>query len=163
MTQPPSKGPNLSRPELASELVHDILKKKLEERRQGRPPGGSGAAARQRRFRLAFAILLPIFLGLAGWNLTVGNKPPTVFTQEEIDAGVRFKVFLAVQALQAYRDSTGQWPASLAAVGFANEGLTYEQVDTSFAITALSGDLPFTYHSGDDLSFFRDAPQVMTR
>ncbi len=161
MTQPPGKGPNLSRPELASELVHDILKNKLEERRQGSSGGGKNASARQRRFRLAFAILLPIFLGLAAWNVTVGSKPPTVFTQEEIDAGVRFKIFLAVQALKAYRDSTGQWPASLAYVGFAEEGLNYQQQDTSYVITAMSGDVPYTYRSGDDLTFFRDAPQVM--
>jgi len=161
VTQPPGKAPNLSRPELASELVHDILKHKLEERRRGSSGGGKHAAARQRRFRLAFAVLFPIFVGLAAWNITAGRQPPAVFTQEEIDAGVRFKIFLAVQALKAYRDSTGQWPASLVSVGFADEGLTYQQRDTFFVISAMSGDVPYTYRSGEDLTFFRDAPQVM--
>ena len=166
MTQPPSKDPNRSRRELASELVHDILKDKLAERRQERskrPGSDSSAAARLRRFRLALAILFPLFLGLLAWNLTAGRKPPVVFTPAEVDAGARFKIFLAVQALKAYRDSAGHWPTSLRQVGFGDEGMTYEQVDTSYVITAVSGGTAFTYRGGEDLSFFRDAPRELTR
>lgn len=164
MTQPPSKGSNLSRPELASELVQDILKHKLEERRQEQGGDHHGQGRQQQgRLRTVLLALLPLFLGLVVWNLTAGRKRPVVFTQAELDAGARFKVFLAAQALTSFRDSAGHWPASLAQVGFADEGLSYQQADTTYELTAVSGGIRFTYRSGEDLSFFRDAPQDLMR
>lgn len=163
MNRPEPKKPSLSRTELASELVHDILKTKLEEKRRGEAPKASPEAKRLRRLRLTLIGLLPVFLGLVIWNVTAGRKAPVVFTAAEVDAGVRFKMFLAAQALRTYRDSTGRWPAGLEAVGFGNEGLRYELTDTSYLLTGMSGDTPFTYRAGDDLAFFRDASQELLR
>jgi hypothetical protein len=86
-----------------------------------------------------------------------------VFTPAELDAGSRFKIFLAAQALEAYRDSTGTWPESLEIVGFANEGLTYEVEDTTYIIQTTVAGAPVVYRSGDNLDFFRDASQELIR
>lgn len=157
------KKPNRSRPDLASELVHDILKKKLEDKQRGEAPKPSAAATRLRRLRLTLLTLLPVFLGFMLWNLTAARQTPVVFSPAEMDAGVRFKMFLAAQALRTYRDSTGRWPASLDAVGFAGEGLEYDVVDTSYVLTGMSGEIPFTHRAGEDLAFFRDASQDLLR
>ena len=128
---------------------------------QARTDDQAGRRERMRRI-LVFA-LVPAFLLLLGWNLTRGGTPPQVFTPAELDAGSRFKIYLAAQALKAYRDSAGVWPASLDAVGFANEGLTYEVVDTTYVIQTTVGGAPVFYRSGDDLAFFRDASRELVR
>ena len=163
MTQPPPKEPNQTRRELASELVHSIMKDKVEERERARGKAQDEGTRQQRMRRILVFGLLPAFLVLLGWNLTRGGEPPQVFTPAELDAGSRFKIFLAAQALKAYRDSTGTWPASLDVVGFANEGLTYEVVDTTYVIQATVGGAPVVYRSGDNLDFFRDASQELIR
>ena len=161
MTPTPPKRPSASRPVLASELVQDILKTKVEEKKQ---QAQSEVARRRDRLRkVNYFLLIPLFLALLAWNVLRSDKPPEVFTRAEVDASVRFKVYLAVQALKAYRDSAGVWPTSLEVVGFANEGLTYQRVDTTFQISAATNDSPFTYRYGDDLAFYRDAAQSLMR
>lgn len=108
-------------------------------------------------------MLLGVFLILGAWNVTRAGERRQVFTPSELDAGVRLKIYLTVQALQAFRDSAGRWPASLDEVGFASEGLAYRRLDTTFQIVATSGDTPFTYRSGDDLAPFRDAARELVR
>lgn len=165
MTQPPPKEPTQTRRELASELVHSIMKDKVEERERQRGQGQAQdqVARRERMRRILVFGLLPAFLVLLGWNLTRGGTPLQVFTPAELDAGSRFKIFLAAQALKAYRDSTGEWPASLDAVGFGGEGLTYALADTTYTIQTTIGGAPVVYRSGDDLQFFRDASQELMR
>lgn len=163
MTQPPPREPSQTRRELASELVHSIIKDRVEERDRGQAPGHGHGARRQRMRRTLVFGLLPAFLLLLGWNLTRGSTPPQVFTPAELDAGSRFKIFLAAQALKAYRDSTGSWPGSLDAVGFGNEGLTYEIVDTGYVIQTTVGGAPVFYRSGENLDFFRDASRELIR
>ncbi|HXV89947.1 MAG TPA: hypothetical protein VD707_01175 [Gemmatimonadales bacterium] len=165
MTQPPPKEPGQTRRELASELVHSIMKDKVEERdrQRGQTQTQDQVGRRERMRRILVFGLLPAFLLLLGWNLTRGGTPPQVFTPAELDAGSRFKIYLAAQALKAYRDSAGAWPASLDAVGFGNEGLAYEVVDTTYVIQATVGGAPVFYRSGDDLAFFRDASRELVR
>ena len=165
MTPPPPKEPTQTRRELASELVHSIMKDKSDqrERERGQAQSRDEGAKRARMRRVLVFGLLPAFLLLLGWNLTRGSAPPQVFTPAELDAGSRFKIFLVAQALKAYRDSAGTWPASLDAVGFANEGLTYQVVDTTYVIQTTIGGAPVSYRSGDDLQFYRDASQELMR
>jgi len=165
MTQPPPKEPTQTRRELASELVHSIMKDKSDQRdrERGQAQAQDQGAKRGRMRRVLVFGLLPAFLLLLGWNLTRGSTPPQVFTPAELDAGSRFKIFLAAQALKAYRDSAGAWPVSLDAVGFGGEGLTYEVVDTTYVIHSTIGGAPVSYRSGDDLQFFRDASQELMR
>jgi hypothetical protein len=162
MTDQPPRGQKPRRG-LASELVHDILKNKLEAREHSQATEDKRVQRHQRARQIVFFVLLPLFVAAMGWNLTVGRKPPVVFTQAEIDASTRFRIFLAAQAVRAYRDSAGQWPQSLAAAGFAGEGLTYQLVDTSYVINATSGGVLFTYRAGADLGYFRDAAQELLK
>ena len=163
MTQPPSRDPGPSRRELASELVQSIIKDKAEERERGAAAEKGRGARRERMRRVLVFGLLPAFLILLGWNLTRGRAQPVVFTPAELDAGARFKIYLAAQALKAHRDSAGTWPASLDLVGFADEGLTYQVIDTTYVLQTMIGGAPFTYRSGEDLTFFRDASQELIR
>ena len=121
MTQPPSKGPNPSPRERASELVQDILKQEVEKRGGRHRPTLEG---RRRRPAITLYVLFGVCLTLAAWNVMRSGPQPQVFTSSELDAGVRLKIYLAVQALQAHRDTAGTWPASLDVIGFASEGLT---------------------------------------
>jgi hypothetical protein len=139
------------------------MKDKVEERERERGKAQDQGTRQQRMRRILVFGLLPAFLVLLGWNLTRGGEPPQVFTPAELDAGSRFKIFLAAQALEAYRDSTGTWPESLEIVGFANEGLTYEVEDTTYIIQTTVAGAPVVYRSGDNLDFFRDASQELIR
>jgi hypothetical protein len=139
------------------------MKDKADERERGAAAARGEGVRRERMRRVLVFGLLPAFLVLLGWNLTRGRATPVVFTPAEVDAGARFKIYLAAQALKAFRDSAGTWPASLEAVGFAGEGLTYELSDTTYLLHTTIGGAPFTYRSGDDLAFFRDATQELVR
>lgn len=158
-----SREPNQTPRELASELVQSIIKDKTEARERGEARAQDEEARRRRLRRILVFGLLPAFLVLLGWNLTRRSQNPEVFTPAELDAGTRFKIYLAAQALKVYRDSAGTWPPSLDVVGFANEGLSYEIVDTSYVLQGNVGGAPVFYRSGDDLSFFRDASQELMR
>ncbi len=162
MTHQPPPGQPPVRPGLASELVHDILKDKREAREQSEAKGDQ-RVVRQRRARRTVLALLPLFVLALGWNLAAGRKTPVVFTPAELDASTRFRIFLAAQAARAYRDSAGRWPQTLAAAGFAGDGLTYQLVDTGYVINATSGGVLFTYRSGADLNYFRSAAQELVR
>jgi hypothetical protein len=163
MTQPPPREPTQSRRELASELVQSIIKDKVDERERGQARALTLQSRRTRTRRVLIFGLLPAFLVLLAWNLTRGAEAPQVFTPAEVDASTRFKVYLAAQALRVYRDSAGSWPATLDAVGFGNEGLTYQVQDTSYEIRTTIGGQAFVYRSGDPLDYFRDAPQELIR
>lgn len=163
MSQPPTRDPSQTPRQLASELVQSIMKDKVDERERGTAEARNLGARRERLRRIMVFGLLPAFLVLLGWNLTRGAEKPQVFSPAEVDAGARFKIYLAAQALKAYRDSAGTWPPSLDVVGFENEGLTYRVTDTTYVIEATIGGAPFSYRSGDDLAFFRDASQELMR
>jgi hypothetical protein len=163
MTQPPPREPSQSRRDLASELVQSIIKDKTDQRERGEARVVGQQARRERMRRVLIFGLLPAFLVLLGWNLTRGAAPPEVFTPAEVDASTRFKIYLAAQALRVYRDSAGSWPTTLDHVGFGDEGLAYSVTDTSYEIQTTIGGQPFVYHSGDNLEFFRDAPQDLIR
>lgn len=161
---PGSKGHRLSQPDMAAQLVADIIKQKVEEVKQDKVQRQRAVLLKKRRSKLWYFLgLLPVFLGLTIWNLTRAGEPPVVFTPEEIEASVRFKIYLAAQTVQAFRDSAGLWPRSLAAVGMADEGLVYRLVDTSFTIADTSGGVPLVYHGGENLALFADAYAMLAR
>ena len=160
----PKSDLRLSRPDMAAQLVADIIKQKVEEVKQDKIERQQAVLRKKRRSKIWYFLgLLPIFLGMTIWNLTRAGEQPTVFTPEEIEAGIRFKIYLAAQGVQAYRDSVGAWPRSLKAVGMADEGLVYQLVDTSYTIADTSGGVPLVYHGGESLSLFADAYGFLAR
>ncbi|MBI1968159.1 MAG: hypothetical protein HYS40_09225 [Gemmatimonadetes bacterium] len=158
------KDHRLSQPDVAAQLVADILKQKVEEVKQDKVERQRAVLRKRRRSKLWYSLaLLPLFLGLTIWNLTRASTQPTVFTPEELDASLRFKMFLAAQAVQAYRDSAGTWPSSLAVVGMEDAALVYQLADTSYTIADTSGGVPLVYHSGETLAPFADGYALLAR
>jgi hypothetical protein len=153
----------LSRPDLAAELVQDILTRKVEERQREAVAEQLETLRRRQRPWLYWIFgLLPILGVLVIWNLVRRAEAPPVFRAEELDASVRLKIFLTAKAIYAYRDSTRRFPASLAELGMRDIGLVYERTATSFTITDTSAVLPLTYYSGDDLTIFSSAYQQLS-
>jgi len=161
--KPPEKH-RLSRPDMAAQLVADIIQQKVTEIKQERAEVQETVKRKKRRSVFwYFAGLLPLLTGLTIWNLSRRGELPEVFTPEELDASVRVKIFLAAQAVQAYRDSLGRWPTSLAVVGMGDEGLVYERTDAIFTVRDTTGGVPLIYHAGESLAPFANAYAVMAR
>jgi hypothetical protein len=149
---------------MAAQLVADIIQQKVMEIKQERAEIQETFKRKKRHAVFWYlAGLLPLLLGLTIWNLSRRGDMPEVFTPEELDASVRFKVFLAAQAVQAYRDSLGRWPASLAAVGMGDEGLVYQRIDSIFTVTDTSGSVPLVYHAGESLAPFANGYTHLSR
>ena len=165
MTAPRSPEKHrLSRPDMAAQLVADIIQQKVAAVKQERAEQQQLVQRKKRHSALwYFAGLLPLLLGLTIWNLSRRGEVPEVFTPEELDASVRVRIFLAAQAVQAYRDSLGRWPASLAAVGMGDGGLVYQRTDSIFTVTDTSGGVPLVYHAGESLAPFANAYAVLAR
>ncbi|MGH7569866.1 MAG: hypothetical protein ACREL9_13025, partial [Gemmatimonadales bacterium] len=158
---PAPRGHRLTRPDLAAAIVADIIKQKVEEVKHAKQE-----ARRPRERSRAWVIVLglPLVLGLTGWNLLRVRERPVVFTATQVDAGVRFKIYLAVQAVETYRQSLGRLPPDLGAVGMDGDGLTYRRTDSTYTIAAeagagsdgAAGTPLYEYRSGDDLTPFAD-------
>ena len=152
----------LSRPDLAAELVRDILTRKVEEREREESEERERVLRKKTRsFAMVFLVLAPLFLIVTAITLGSRDAKPRVFTPSEEDAGVRLKIYLAAQAVRAYRDSARRLPASLADVGFDHEGLVYRRVDHTFEISDTNSVIPFTYRGGEDAEFFRSAAKEL--
>ena len=119
----PSRSHRLSRPDLAAEIVADIIKQKVDDAKQQKEEARRPPPKRTRAVVLMVSV--PVLFGLTAWNLVHAHDRPTVFTAEQLDAGVRFRIYLAAQAVEAYRDSRGRLPPTLGAVGMEGDGLDY--------------------------------------
>lgn len=158
MTKPGGGLPpaRFSQRDLAAQYVGDILRQKTEEAAQARaapPPPRRGARA--------LMVLVPILLGLTGWNLGPRMREPKVFSPEEAEAGLRFRMYLAAEAVRAYRDSAKVLPATLADLGLdEDEGLVYAPSGDTFIITGVDGSVRLTYRGDQDPAPFAAAYDV---
>jgi hypothetical protein len=156
MREPPEL--RLSRPDLAAELVRDILTQKVESRQRERFEEQERVLRKKTRsLAMVFLVLTPLFLIITAVHLGGRGAEARVFTRAEEDAGVRLKIYLAAQAVRAYRDSTRRWPITLGEVGFEQEGLRYRRIDNTFEISDTNSVIPFTYRGDEDPDFFRSA------
>jgi len=145
----------LSRPDVAAQLVADIIHHKVEEAKQTQEAARQDRARRTRRNRAWYFLgALPLLLGLTIWNVVRISRVPDVFTPAERESVIRFEMYLVAQGIEAYRDSTGRWPSDLRAVGMADTGLLYELQDSVFAISDTSSSVPLVYRRGDPLAPF---------
>ena len=150
--------PSLSPNDMAAQLVADIIHQKVEAQERADEAVRMAVVRKRRRGRgWYFLVALPMFVGLTAWNFARAAHPPAVYTASERESGVRFRMFLAAQAVEAYRDSLGRWPATLAAVGFGDAGFTYSASARSYEITDTSSAVPLEYRRGDMLEPFADA------
>lgn len=153
-----SPASRLSRPDMAAQLVADIIHQKAEAKRRVEEAARVAVVRRRRRGRgWYFLVALPLFLGLTAWNLARATHPPAVYSPSELESVVRFRMYLAVQAVEAYRDSLGRWPATLADVGFGEAGFAYTTTARSYEIIDTTSAVPLSYRYGDMLEPFANA------
>lgn len=153
----------MTRPDVAAQLVADILHQRVETARRQQAAAAAAIAGRRRRGRLwYFLFALPLLVGLTVWNLARAAQPPAVFTAAERESTVRLRLYLAVQAVERYADSVRRWPADLAVVGFGDAGFVYQAGAGSYEISDTTASIPLTYRRGDPLSPFADAFAELT-
>ncbi|HEX9692419.1 MAG TPA: hypothetical protein VGA22_10005 [Gemmatimonadales bacterium] len=115
------------------------------------------AAAKQvkgKRHSTIVFILLPILIALVSWNVVRTMNPSEPFDSEDLSDGARMAVYLAADAVIAYRDSTGTLPRGLSVVGLGDLPVTYEVEASGFTVsTSVSGRV-VSYRSGQDLRAF---------
>lgn len=154
----------MTQSDVAAQLVADIIHHRVEVAKQQQQEAAAAVQHRRRRGRLwYFLVALPLLIGLTAWNVARGARRPAAFSAAERESGVRFRMYLAVQAVEAYRDSLGRWPADLAAVGFGDAGLVYEARDRDYEINDTSGSVPLSYRRGDPLQPFAGAYRELQR
>ena len=130
---PPRQPPRFSQRDLAAQFVGEILKQKAEEAANARaaPPPRRTAAR-------TLMVLVPLLLGLTGWNVGRMMREPAVFSPEETEAALRFRIYLAAEAVRAYKDSAGILPMDIRDIGLdEDEGLVYAPLDTTYIITGV--------------------------
>lgn len=149
---------------MAAQLVADIIHAKVDAQQQAEAAEVAAVTARKRRGRAwYFLFALPLLLGLTIWNLARASHPPEVFSAAERESAVRLRMYLASQAIEAYRQSYGRWPTSLADIGFGESGFVYEPGQRDYEIADTSAPVPLTYRRGDMVAPFADAYQELQR
>lgn len=151
----------LSRPDLAAEILTDLWKQRIEEAQEAR--AAALAAPRRPRKPLYLAGLCVLFLGLTGWNVVRVTQPVEFYTPQEWEASLRFRLYLAVQAIEQYRDSAGVFPTTLAAVGVTAEDFSFAPTGSTYTIMAQGAAGPLRYRRGDDLAPFSSAYAALPR
>lgn len=162
MTAPPPSRPararpsdlhRLSRPDMAAQLVADIIHRKVDEAKRSQDHARQEVTRRRRRNRAWYFLgAVPLLVSLTIWNVVRITHRPEVFTAAERESAVRFQMYLAAQAVQAFRDSAGHWPADLRAVGMDDAGFVYERRDADFSITDTTSRVPLVFRPGDPLA-----------
>ncbi len=102
-------------------------------------------------------VLVPIMVALTAWNVVLMTRDAEVFTTAEVEGGARLMIFLTVQEIEAYRDSTGGIPESLELLALDEEGLKYARDGDSYSLRVDLDSSVLMYQSGDDLTPFAEA------
>ena len=150
-----------TRPDVAADLVKDIIKQKVEDVKQAK---AAAAAATKRKSRVPVLLaLLPLLIGLTAWNVfRVGRRPMVIPPQDRV-ASLKFKIYIAAEAVEAYRANHGVIPADLKQVGADMQGLTYVPADTTWSIVGRVDSVSITYRHGEPLGPYSSAYQPMQR
>ena len=167
MTGPGGKRPSrdshqLQRPDLAAQIVADILKQKIADVKETKA-AVRAALPRRRNWKRWLVALIPAFCGLTAWNVLRAGVEPQVFTPDELAASLRFRIYVAVQGIRAFRDSAGVLPQSLQQIRMADAGIAYVRSDTTYVIVGSAGTVHVTYRKGDDLKPYADAARTLGR
>lgn len=163
---PPPPGPE-SRGEQARSAVEDVLRDQAERARR-RDHGGPPPPKDRGPALLAFSAVL---LGAAAWLWAappswIQPAPPPPPPPSLVEAEVRLTAYQAVLRLDAFRDSTGVYPESLAEVLEApedQEGLSYQRLSAGrFRILARREGATVSYDSSEPVStLLAGAPRTL--
>lgn len=143
-------------PESPTKYLPEIIERQVRT--------GAELARKPRNRRLA---LLLVLFGVA-LALTAGNVLHTALSVRaigsvEAEASATFTIYLVAQAVELYRDSAGSWPPSLEVVRVDERGVEYTVTTGGYTLAATVGDTQITYRSGEDLSTFARAYQLLAR
>jgi hypothetical protein len=103
------------------------------------------------------AVLIPILVGLTTFNVYSATRSRNVFDAAEQEAAVYFTMMIARADVEAYHDSTGTYPASLALLGLGELGIVYARSGDGYELRAPVGDSLVTYRPGQDRSTIETA------
>lgn len=107
------------------------------------------------------AILCALVLALAAlYAISENRKSPTTASAMK-EASARFSIYLVAEGLQAYKDSTGTFPATLEQAGLDEEGIQYVTDGSSYRLIAVQGSTSLVYVEGTRLDRYEAAFKVL--
>lgn len=151
-----------AQPQAAADLVKSIVQQKVDDAKQ-RKADAEKARRKKKNLTPLLLGLTPVLLGLTAWNVFQTGAPASRLTPADQDASTRFRIYLAAEAIEAYRSAHGVYPADLTQVGANWEGLHYAVADTMWSIVAQLTNGSVTYRRGDPLTPFASAYQSLQR
>jgi len=107
---------------------------------------------------LALVFLFLAFSGVVAWNvvqLREESAPP--FTQQRVVQGMEATMLLTIMELEQIRSETGEYPASLVGTSVDRPDLSYRRTAQGFILEGRTLLSPVVYTSGDDLTRFEEA------
>jgi hypothetical protein len=157
---PPPRGFEQRR--AAADLVKNIIQQKVDDAKQAKVDADKALKKAKSRLPLLLA-LLPLLLGLTAWNVLSAGPPRSTLSTADQVASARFRIYIAAEAIEAYRGSHGTYPANLTQVGADWEGLHYVAADTTWSIVTRIDTTSITYRHGDPLAPYASAYQSLQR
>ena len=137
--------------ESVADLVGEIVKQRKEKQQAAREAEQDRRS--QRTLLPVLWVLMVIAVGLTVWNLTRGGggaQLQPVSPAQRAATGL-VGIYIAAQAVNAYRDSTGVLPLSVEFVGAGGFGVAYGVTGTGYLLTAASDTGLVTYRSDEEL------------
>jgi hypothetical protein len=127
-------------------------------RREAETAAAKPAPEPRRKSRAGWLLVtVPILLALTAWNVLRMRAEPESLSAPEQVAATRFAVYLVAQGIEAYRDSAGTLPPTLAALGADDMGVEYARTDSTYTLRATVAGEVVRYRSGEDLRPFAQA------
>lgn len=151
-----------AQPKAAADLVKSIVQQKVDDAKQQKADAEKARKKRKSKVPLLLG-LTPVLLGLTAWNVMSAGPPKPSFSTADQAASTRFRIYIAAQAIEAYRASHGTYPANLTQVGVDWQGLHYAVADTTWSIAARIDSATIVYRHGDPLTPFATAYQSLQR
>lgn len=149
-------------PQAAADLVKNIIKQKVDDAKQAKVDAERARQKTKSRVPLMLG-LLPVLIGLTAWNVVHAGPPRTTISPAERLASLRFQIYIAAEAIEAYHSAHGAFPRNLTDVGADWQGLHYVPAETTWTIVGRVDSLAVTYQHGESLVPYSSAYQPLQR
>ncbi len=147
-----------------AEDVERLVARVVEQSGWKKPPERLQSRTDLARWRGRLLVVLLCWLaGVLAWHAHRSASPEVVFTADEQEAGLRFSMLLAIEAVERYRAEHGALPRDLASLGVDDSWMSYEVVGEEYRLVGSVGGVSVAYEAGDDVAPFRNAYWALTR
>ncbi len=126
--------------------VNEIMAKEAEKAAEPPP----SAPKRKVSVTPALIVLTVVLAALTGWNISRLGERGEAFSDREIEAAVYLSMLIAIDDIEAHRDSAGGLPVSLEPIGAADLAIVYRVEGDTYILIGAPGMPQVTYRSGDD-------------